>query len=250
MNTLLLMMGGSGTRFGADIPKQYIELENRPIFSYIVEAYQNCSNIDRIVIVSHESWIDFVQQWVQWLDADKVVSIVIGGENRSSSVRNGLNAMTDWAQNDDVILIHDATHPYCDQSSLEKIIHAVHTYGGATLGQAQYDTVYHTTQDGLIEKVVPRQRIISGASPEAFTYGEIYQIYHDADEAELKQMTSAGAIALAHNIPMQVIPATELNLKITYPHDMQLLKLLLHDFFPNARKCSKQESRLIHQGGM
>lgn len=241
MNILLLMMGGSGTRFGADVPKQYVELENRPIFSYILEAHQNCASIDKIVIVSHSSWIDYVSRWSQWLGADKVACITAGGANRSSSVRNGLRAMIDFASADDVVLIHDATHPYCDPNGIAKVAEAVTQYGGATLGQAQYDTVYMTTEDGFVDKVIPRQLVISGASPEAFRYETIFSIYNNASEEELEQMTSAGAIALAHNIPMKAVTAEVLNLKITYPHDFELLKVLLHQFFPQARPCAADE---------
>lgn len=241
MNVLLLMMGGSGTRLGANIPKQYIELENRPIFSYILEAHQNCESIDKIVIVSHESWLDYVQKWSEWLGADKVACITKGGCNRSGSVRNGLEAMRDWISPDDVILIHDATHPYCDKAGIAQIVDAVKQYGGATLGQPQYDTVYQTTDDGFIEKVVPRQLIVSGASPEAFPYQKIYDIYAQASEEELDRMTSAGAIALAYDIPMKVVHSEVLNLKITYPHDLELLTILLHNFFPDARPCTPEE---------
>lgn len=241
MNILLLMMGGSGTRLGADVPKQYIELENRPIFSYILEAHQACEHIDRIVIVSHENWIEYVEKWTDWLHADKVSCVVKGGSNRSSSVRNGLAAMKDWASDKDVVMIHDATHPYCDVNGLPKIIQAVHQYGGATLGQAQYDTMYQISEDGLISEVLPRQFVVSGASPEAFQYRSIYDIYMNADEDELAEMTSAGAIALAHSIPMQVIPSTVLNLKITYPNDLACLKTMLHTFFPHSRQCTPEE---------
>lgn len=241
MNILLLMMGGSGTRFGADVPKQYVELENRPIFSYILEAHQNCESIDKIVIVSHSSWIDYVSKWSAWLGADKVACITVGGANRSESVRNGLRAMESFASADDVVLIHDATHPYCDADGIAKVAQAVTEYGGATLGQAQYDTVYMTTEQGFVDKVIPRQLVISGASPEAFRYQTIFNIYHGASEAELEQMTSAGAIALAHNIPMKAVTAQVLNLKITYPNDFELLKVLLHQFFPHARPCRADE---------
>lgn len=244
MNILLLMMGGSGTRFGADIPKQYVKLENRPIFSYILEAYQACQWIDKIVIVSHGNWITYVKKWVNWLQADKVSQITAGGCNRSASVRNGLVAMKDFASAKDVILIHDATHPYCDKEGTRKVIEAVGQYGGATLGQCQFDTVYQTDDNGFIEKVVPRQKIVSGASPEAFPYQTISDIYLNASAEELENMTSAGAIALAHGIPMKVIPANELNLKITYPNDMKVLMELLNRFFPEAKQAAQDNSQL------
>ena len=72
---------------------------------------------------------------------------------------------------------------------------------------------------------------MSGASPEAFRYGDIYRIYTESTQEELESMTSAGAIALAHGIQMEVVPANVLNLKITYPGDMDVFKSLIHDWF-------------------
>lgn len=235
MNILLLMMGGSGTRLGANVPKQYIEICNRPIFSYILEAHQDCEDIDKIVIISNAAWIDYVNEWVKKLSADKVVAVVHGGPNRSTSVLNGLMAAKDWAKDDDIVLIHDATHPYCDNEGIKKVVAAVKEYGGATLGQAQFDTVYQTYEDFCIEKTLQRQLVFSGASPEAFLYKAISNVYFNASEDELEKMTSAGAIANANNISMKVIPSNVLNLKITYPNDLRLFKILLHDFFPEAR---------------
>ena len=239
MNILLLMMGGSGTRLGTEIPKQYIEINNRPIFSYILEAHQECEYIDKIVIVSNAAWLDYVHTWVANLNADKVASVVKGGPNRSTSVLNGLLAVKDWASDDDIILIHDATHPYCDSEGIKQVIVAVKEVGGATLGQAQYDTVYQTFEDGRIEKTLQRRFVFSGASPEAFFYKAISNVYFNADEEELERMTSAGAIANANKISMKVIPANVLNLKITYPNDLRLFEILLNDFFPHARRFSE-----------
>ena len=72
MNILLLMMGGSGTRVGTDIPKQYLKINNIPIFAYILKKYQQLKEIDKIVIVSNSKYIDLVKKWVNILEIDKV----------------------------------------------------------------------------------------------------------------------------------------------------------------------------------
>ncbi|MCR4842485.1 MAG: 2-C-methyl-D-erythritol 4-phosphate cytidylyltransferase [Eubacterium sp.] len=233
MNILLMMMGGSGTRFGADIPKQYILVNGCPIFSYILEGYQNCDFIDMMVVVTHKDWTDYVEEWKDKLNLDKLKIITNGGGTRSESVLNGLRSLEGTASEKDVILIHDATHPYVDVEGTKKIIEAVKKYGGATLGQCQYDTVYQMNEEtNMLEKVIPRQQIVSGASPEAFFYGDIHRIYTESTMEELEQMTSAGAIALAHDIRMQVIPAEVLNLKITYKKDMDVFLQMIHQYFP------------------
>ena len=233
MNIVMLMMAGSGVRFGADIPKQFVQVEGQPIFSYILDAYNRSDLTDRIVIVTHKNWIDYVEEWKQKLQADKLCVITAGGSSRSESVKNGLLAMQSFAGAEDVVLIHDATHPYVDEEGNARIIEAVKTYGGATLGQRQYDTVYQMNEEThMLEKVVPREKIVSGASPEAFRYGDLYRIYTEASAEELDSMTSAGAIALHYGIPMKVIGANVINLKITYKNDMETFKGMFRSYFP------------------
>lgn len=232
MNHCMLMMGGVGSRFGADIPKQYIEVNGIPVFIYIVQKLMSMKCIDDIVIVSHPSWLGFVKEnLLKHIKSGKFIRGTAGGDTRSKSVKNGLTALGEYSNPDDVVLIHDATHPYVDELGTECIINAVKMYGGATLGACQYDTCYRMNDDGFIEEVIPRQYLVSGASPEAFTFSKIYDIYKNATEEELENMTSAGAIALAHGIPMKVIPTNILNLKITYPNDMYLFKQLATSYF-------------------
>ncbi len=231
MNILLLMMGGTGTRFGANIPKQYIEVDGKPLYTYILKKYSELDFIDRIVIVSHKDWINFVCEWNEKLGINKVSAVAAGGDTRSGSVLNGLEKINAFASDDDVVLIHDATHPYVDENGTKEIIEAVKKHGGATLGACQYDTMYRIDENNMLTEVVPRQYIVSGASPEAFKFRLIYDIYKNADPQYFEAMTSAGAIALSNNIPMQVIPTDLVNLKITHKEDLEVCKKLLNTYF-------------------
>lgn len=230
-NHLLLMMGGSGTRLGADRPKQYIEVNGMPIFAYILAKYGTLTNIDSIVIVSHEAWFDYVEEWKEKLHLSKDIRIVGGGANRSQSVRNGLRELSKFASPEDSVLIHDATHPYVDEKGTDGVIEALKTYEGATLGAYQYDTVYRVNDDDVIDSVIPRRYVVSGASPEAFRFERIFDIYNNASEEELEAMTSAGAIALEHGIQMKVVPANMINLKITYKNDMEAFMKMVDTYF-------------------
>lgn len=231
MNIVLFMMGGTGSRFGADIPKQYIEVEGQPIYTYVLQSYSAIDEIDKIVIVSHKDWIDFVNEENTKLGIEKIAGVVAGGDTRSESVLNGLNKISEFASDDDVILIHDATHPYVDEPGTKEIIKNVKIFGGATLGACQYDTMYKMDENNMLTEVIPRQLIVSGASPEAFKFSLIYNIYKNADKKYFEAMTSAGAIALANNIPMKVVPTNLVNLKITHQNDMEVCRKLLKTYF-------------------
>ena len=106
-NILLLMMGGSGTRFGADIPKQFVEVNGKPVFSYIVEKYGRNPLIDAMVIVCHKNWLDFTRERVDALEPLFPFTVTAGGASRSESVKKGLQAAAQYASTEDVVLIHD-----------------------------------------------------------------------------------------------------------------------------------------------
>ena len=231
MNHVLLMMGGSGTRFGAAIPKQFVEVEGQPVFSYVMDKYDRFTKIDSIVLVCHAEWVDYADEWARKLRIAKYAGTVQGGATRSESVKNGLKRLAEFAHDDDVVLIHDATHPYLDEGATAEAIVATVQYGAATLGRKQFDTVYQTDLEGNLRKVVPREEIVSGASPELFMFGPIHRIYEETPLEELEKYTSAGALALANDIPMKVIPTDFVNLKITYRHDMELFEKLFHGYY-------------------
>lgn len=232
MNILVLMMGGNGNRAGGDAPKQYIQVRGKPIFTYILEEYAQQPFIDKIVIVSHESWINFVADWNKELNIAKVHAVVAGGKSRSASVYNGLKACSSIADDNSVILIHDVTHPYLDKAGALEVIKQTKKYGAATLGAFNYDTVYRIDERNTVSEVLPRTHVLNGASPEAFRFGLIFPIYDNATEEELDTMTSAGAIALHNNIEMVFVKTDTLNLKVTFPQDIQLFDALLEYYYP------------------
>lgn len=230
------MMAGVGSRFGNEIPKQFTMIEEKPLFTYIAAKLAQQDYITGIVIVTNPLWFDYTKEWVDRLELRKIISIVSGGATRSNSVFNGLKALKEIAADDDPVLMHDATHPYVDEEGTKKVAEMVQQYGSATLASLNYDTTYLMDDDNNIIKVIPRKNVIAGASPEGFRYGQIYNIYKDTPEEDMEKMTSVGAIALANNIPMKVVPSPVLNLKITYPEDMVLFMKLYKNYFFNEQQ--------------
>ena len=232
MNTyVLLMMGGIGSRFGAEIPKQFTMVEQKPLFTYIAKKLARQECVTGMVIVVNPAWLDYTNEWVEKSQIQKVIKVAPGGATRSDSVFNGLKALKGIAEDNDPVLMHDATHPYVDEEGTKKVAEMVAEYGSATLASLNYDTTYMMDDENNIVKVIPRRNVIAGASPEGFRYKQIYDIYDQTPEDEMEKMTSVGAIALAHNIPMKVVPTPVLNLKITYPEDMKLFLKLYNNFF-------------------
>lgn len=235
-NTVLLMMGGIGSRVGNSVPKQFIEIDGQPIFAYILKALDSLCCIDKIIIICCKDWIDYAKDYCSKLNLSKLYGIISGGDSRSHSILNGLKKVKEYSADDDVVMMFDSTHPYIDKKGIEELIDAINIYGGATLGQRQYDTCYRIDENDMLQEVIPRKFIVSGASPEGFKFKTIYDIYINASEKELNSMTSAGAMALSYNIPMKICSLNNLNLKITYPEDIEILKHLIKYNFAEEEK--------------
>ena len=228
---ILLMMGGIGSRYGAELPKQFTDIDGRPLFSYIINKLSKLDFISGIVVVVNPAYLEDTCDWTEKFCPNKVLKIVPGGDTRSDSVFNGLKALQNIANPDDVVLMHDATHPYVDREGTKRVAEMVEQYGSATLASLNYDTTYMMDDDCNIVRVIPRRNVIAGASPEGFRYKQIYDIYANTPKEDMEKMTSVGAIALAHHIPMKVVPTSVLNLKITYPEDMKLFMKLHKTYF-------------------
>lgn len=231
MNHCMLMMGGNGTRVGAEIPKQYIKINGKPIFYYILNKLQKQEFIDTLIIVANEAWHEYIKETIITMKINKRYCIVNGGSNRSESIKSGLIKLSEYAKPEDIVLIHDATHPYVDTRGCKEIIKAIQKYDAVTLGAYQYDTCYLIDENNFIEKVIPREYLVSGASPEAFRFKFLSNIYLKATSEELAKMTSAGALALKYGVKMYVVPVNIFNLKITFKEDLKLLKELINSYF-------------------
>lgn len=231
-NILLLMMAGNGTRFNYEVPKQYYLIEEKPIFAYILEKLLQVDSITNIIILTNPKYLDYTKEWLNVENKEKIYKVITGGNGRSQDVLAGLEVANEFASDEDNILIYDITHPFVDQNNFDKVIEAIETNGAATLAEYQHDTVYMINEEtNVVEKVVPRTKIIAGASPEGFKFKKIYDIFKNTPKDKLDTLTSAGAVALANNIPMMAVEMEEINLKITYQSDMKLVEKLFQSYF-------------------
>ena len=217
----MLMMGGSGTRYGTKIPKQFLEVNGKPLFMYTLKKYLEFNLIDKVVVVSNPEWMDYSRVYSASILKDKLLAVVPGGRTRSHSVKNGLEYCKDHLSCEDLIMIHDTTNPFVDPDAVEKAIEAAKKTGAAVVGTNQYHTIYIKDSAGKIIRFIPRETVGSGYSPEVFRFSLVYEHYLHADDESLESTTSTIALTLDEKTEVCFIPANLVNLKITYPHDMK-----------------------------
>lgn len=225
MNYAIILSGGTGTRLGLDIPKQYYEVNKKPIIRYVIETMEQCDVVDGLVIVAAEEWQAYVREQISV--SGKFLGFALPGENRQLSIYNGLCCLRDYLMqqserdyNDSVVLIQDAARPNTSVQLIEKCFALEEEVDGVMPVLPMKDTVY-LSEDGIqVSALLERKQVFAGQAPESFRFGK----YLSANEALLPEkilkINGSTEPAILAGMYIQMIPGDEKNYKITTEHDL------------------------------
>ena len=136
MNFALILTGGVGQRLRkSGLPKQFIELHGKPIIAYTLDKFENCEEIDQIVVVCHSSWIFRMEEIIEKYNYKKVISIVAGGIERHHSVQIGLQEIHKKSTKNDIVAIHDGVRPLIKESTIVENIRIAKKYGKGLIAE-------------------------------------------------------------------------------------------------------------------
>lgn len=216
MNVALVLAGGTGNRLGAEVPKQYLEVEGRPIIAYCLETLDRHSLIDAIQIVAGEEWHSLIRE----LGITKLRGFSLPGENRQLSILNGLDDIMKYAAEDDVTLIHDAARPLVSDATITACIEGCIEHEGVMPALPVKDTVYYGT-DGRIESLLDRGKVIAGQAPEAFRLGKYYRANRRLSREGILGINGSTEPAIMAGMDICYIPGDERNFKVTTAEDFK-----------------------------
>lgn len=222
MNIALILAGGTGTRLGADIPKQYIEVYGRPVISYCLELFENMSEIDCIWVVAEERWHEFIKSST----GKKVKGFSNPGRNRQLSIWNGLQGISDFASSEDVVVIHDAARPLVTEKLVRDCLRACETHDGALPVLPMKDTVYIGEQ-GRIVSLLDRQKVFAGQAPEAFLYGKYFEATRELLPEKILNVNGSTEPAILAGMDIAVVEGDEKNFKITTQEDLKRFQMMM-----------------------
>ena len=131
MTTAIIIAGGSGSRMGQDIPKQFINVYDKPVIIYTLEGFQKHPQIDAIEVVCLDGWHDVLRAYAKQFNITKLKWIVSGGNTGQESIRNGVYNLEGKADPDDIIIVHDGIRPLVDETVLTDVIIKAQQYGNA-----------------------------------------------------------------------------------------------------------------------
>ena len=143
MNIAIIFAGGSGQRMNtASLPKQFLEVHGKPVLIYTLENFQNHPEIDAIVLVCLESWIDYAKKLLKKFGIDKAVAVVPGGATGQESIERGVAEAAAHYGEDSIVLIHDGVRPLISKALIDDCIRGVKEHGSAITVAPAIETIF------------------------------------------------------------------------------------------------------------
>lgn len=229
MNIAIIIAGGSGHRVGQDIPKQFINVYDKPVLIYTLEGFQKHPQIDEIGLVCLDGWHDVARAYAKQFNIDKLKWIISGGETAQESIREGVYSLDGKCDDDDTIIIHDGIRPLVDDSVLTDVIMKCEKYGNAVTALPYNEQIFVADDGVSTVQYIPRESLRRVATPQAYKYGRLNRAYHEAYEKEIgiygSSYTNTMMVELGERL--YFANGSDKNIKITTKDDLELFKAYL-----------------------
>ena len=213
---------------GQDIPKQFINVFDKPVVVYTMEAFQKHPNIDAIEVVCLEGWHEVLYAYAKQFGITKLENIVNGGENGQDSIRNGLLDIAKRHQDaNDIVLVHDAIRPMLSQDIISDNIRVCKQFGNAITVVPCTAAMLKTFDGQSSEEQVPRDNLKTTQTPQTFFLKDLLQAHKEALERGITKSIASCTMYIELGRKLYLSLGSEKNLKLTTPEDLEIFKALL-----------------------
>jgi len=227
MNIAIIIAGGSGARTHQDIPKQFLNVNNKPVIIYTMQAFQAHPDIDAIEVVCLDGWQEILQAYAKQFNITKLKWITKGGETGQESIRNGLDNIRSDIDDNDIVLIHDAVRPMVSMDIISDCIVKTKQFGNAITAIPCYEATLLTDNHIDSTNQIARERIARTQTPHGFHYGYLLNAHKRALESGIKSSVSSCTMLIELGEKIYFSIGSEKNLKITTTDDLEIFKALL-----------------------
>ncbi len=220
MNLAIILSGGVGTRMGINIPKQYIEVNKKPILQYSVETFSQRTDIDLIIIGIADQWKEYAQKHLSEIKTPIYYSEP--GRTRQFTIYNALlKAKELGCDKEATVIIHDAARPLVTHQIIDNCLNGIKEgYDGVLPVIRVKDTIYQSTDGKNIDNLLKRDELFAGQAPESFQLGKYLSIHENMDDSQIEKINGSTEIAFKAGLRIKLAAGSECNFKITTPEDL------------------------------
>lgn len=227
-----ILAGGSGVRMGSpDKPKQFLILGDRPIVAHTVEKFCASGLFEKVVLLCPQAWIpqtkDVLRRYCsQYVDQ---VDVVAGGAVRNETIMNAVEHIQKayGADEDTLLVTHDAVRPFVSYRILEENVAAARTWGACDTVVAATDTIVEACDGETISSIPDRSVLYQGQTPQSFKMLHLKELFEGLSSEEKAILTDACKICVLHGESVGLVQGDVSNIKITYPHDLRVARAML-----------------------
>ena len=229
MNVAIILAGGTGHRMGQDIPKQFINIYDKPVLLYTLEGFQNHPMVDAIEVVCLEGWHDVVRAYAHQFNITKLKWVITGGNTGQESIRNGVYNLEGSCADDDIVIIHDGIRPLVDQSVLTDVIQVCMAKGNGVTSMPYNEQIFVMDDEISTTKYIPRETLRRVSTPQAYKFGKLLWAYREAFAKGIgiygSSYTNTMFVELGERLYFAA--GSDKNIKLTTKDDLELFKAYL-----------------------
>ena len=229
MNVAIIIAGGSGHRMNQDIPKQFINVYDKPVLIYTLEGFQRHPEIDAIEVVCLDGWHDILRAYAKQFNITKLKWIVSGGQSGQESIRNGVYNLEGICDKEDIVIVHDGIRPLVDETVLSDVIVKCKQYGNAVTSLPYNEQIFKIKDDFSTTEYIPRETLKRVSTPQAYKFGKIDWAYHEAFEKGIgiygSSYTNTMMVDLGETLYFAA--GSDKNIKLTTKDDLEMFKAYL-----------------------
>jgi 2-C-methyl-D-erythritol 4-phosphate cytidylyltransferase len=228
MNIAIIIAGGSGHRMGQDIPKQFINVYDKPVIIYTLEGFQRHPQIDAIEVVCIDGWHEVLWAYAHQFNISKLKWVVSGGNTGQESIRNGVLNLEGKTSDDDIVIIHDGIRPLVDESVLTDVIMKAQKFGNAVTSLPYNEQIFvvNPEDETTTKQYIPRETLRRVSTPQAYRFDKLDWGYHEAYEKEIGIYGSAYTNTMMVELgeTLHFAAGSDKNIKLTTRDDLEMFK--------------------------
>ena len=229
MNIGVIFAGGVGSRMHSkDVPKQFLDIHNKPIIIHTLEYFEHNEYIDAVVISCIGEWIPFLEKLLYKYRIEKVKRVVRGGTTGQLSIYNGLVAAKEVAAGQKaIVLIHDGVRPLISEELLTANIESVKKYGSAITSGIVKETIVVIDEDNMVEQVPSREKSRVAKAPQSFMLDDILSVHEKAMSDGIDNSIDSCTLMQSYGYKLHMVDGPYENIKITTPDDFYTMRAIL-----------------------
>ena len=228
-----ILAGGIGSRMGnVDKPKQFLEINKKPILIHTLEKFYLDDAFEKVIILCPAEWVDYTKELVEkHIGKQEKVVVIEGGSTRNETIMNSIAYIEENYElsDDDVIVTHDSVRPFITDRIIKENIEAAKEFGACDTVFGATDTIVVSEDNQIISDIPDRTKMYQGQTPQSFKIKKLKELYLGLSDEEKNILTDAAKIFVIKGLPVKLVEGEETNIKVTYQYDLRVAEALIHE---------------------